>query len=78
MRSIQIKARIFEGTQVWQDVTVYLDECEPNRWDAEIKIPLYINPNDLRADIYAAMDEERISGVLEEGVKFEIDNQVTA
>ena len=68
-----ITARIFhEGTdQLFQDVICYVFQDEEGDWDGDgwrrivyttvdIKLPLYVTPDDIQTDIQNALDDEDI------------------
>lgn len=55
-----IKVRVHAGSpDIWQEIYAYIT-YQYDKIDVEIKMPLWIKPDDIKTDIYAALAENWI------------------
>lgn len=60
-----IKVRVYESPQVFQELYAYLT-YQYEKVDIELKMQLFLKPQDLRADVYAALNENWIPQLIDD------------
>jgi hypothetical protein len=73
---IKVSVSLYRSDEILQDVWAYLFEEEPGLFTAEIKMPLFAEPNDIQCDVQETMTLERIKGQLMKKPVYKVDNQM--